>query len=109
MNAHGTAADAAKEAAAVVAEADAAYKQFKDACELKRWDAALVALNRAVALDGKRFRPVPKHYVIEGILAAGAFGVVLGWRRAGRVRPPAPRPLGRRGPPGRSPPPGPRW
>ncbi len=75
--AHAAAAGAAMESADTQAEADAAYKQFKDSCELKAWDAALAALNRAVAVDGKRFRPVPKHYAIDGILGAGAFGVVL--------------------------------
>jgi len=34
-------------------------------------------LQRAVTLDEKRFRPVPKHYIVDGILGAGAFGVVL--------------------------------
>ncbi len=75
--AHAAAADTAKEESDRSAEEDAAYKQFKDACELKQWDAALAALNRAVALDEKRFRPVPKHYVIEAVLGAGSFGVVL--------------------------------
>ena len=76
-NSHAAAADSAKEDANRTVEADAAYKQFKDACELKQWDTALAALNRAVALDSNRFRPVPKHYVIEAILGVGSFGVVL--------------------------------
>ena len=71
------AADAAKEEADRQAEAEAAYKQFKAECEISKWDAALAALTRAIALDEKRFRPVPKHYSIEAILGAGAFGVVL--------------------------------
>ena len=75
--AHAAAETAAHDSSDLTAEADAAYKQYKDACELKSWDAALATLNRAVALDERRFRPVPKHYAVLGILGAGAFGVVL--------------------------------
>ncbi len=71
------AADAAKEEADRQAEANAAYKQFKAECETRKWDAALAALTRAVALDEKRFRPVPKHYTIDAVIGAGSFGVVL--------------------------------
>jgi len=63
-------------------EAEAAFKEYKAACETKHWDQALGALHRAIALDEKRFRPVPKHYRIEGILGAGAFGVVLKCRNS---------------------------
>ncbi len=75
--AHGAAVIAAHAVADATAEADAAYKQFKDACELGQWDAALTALRRAVALDERRFRPVPKHYAIDAILGMGSFGVVF--------------------------------
>ena len=75
--AHAAAADAAHVAADRLAEAESAYKQYKDACELRSWESALGALNRAIALDEKRFRPVPKHYRIDSILGAGAFGVVF--------------------------------
>ncbi len=77
QRAHAAAASAAKDSADRIAEAEAAYKQFKDACELQQWEPALAALNRAIALDEKRFRPVPKHFLIESILGAGAFGVVF--------------------------------
>ncbi len=74
---HAAAAVAAHASADRTAEAEAEYKQFKDACEIQKWEPALAALNRAIALDEKRFRPVPKHYAIESILGAGAFGVVF--------------------------------
>ena len=76
-HAHAAAADSAREDTNRTGEADAAYKQFKDACELKQWDTALAALNRAISIVSNRFRPVPKHYVMEAILGAGSFGVVL--------------------------------
>jgi hypothetical protein len=59
------------------AEAEAAYKQFKDAAEAADWSAAHAALLRAIELDPERFRPTPEHYVIEAVLGAGSFGVVL--------------------------------
>ncbi len=74
---HAAAAVAAHASADRTAEAEAEYKQFKDACEIQKWEPALAALNRAIALDEKRFRPVPRHYTIESILGAGAFGVVF--------------------------------
>jgi len=74
---HAAAAVAAHASADRIAEAEAEYKQFKDACEIQKWEPALAALNRAIALNEKRFRPVPKHYAIESILGAGAFGVVF--------------------------------
>ena len=80
--AHGAAANTAHQLSDRTAEAEAAYKQFKDACELRSWESALVALNRAIALDEKRFRPVPKHYRIDSILGAGAFGVVFKCRNS---------------------------
>jgi hypothetical protein len=77
QQAHAQAAVAARHALDRTAEAEAAYKQFKDAAEAADWSAAHAALLRAIELDPERFRPTPEHYVIEAVLGAGSFGVVL--------------------------------
>ena len=79
LRAQTQAAAAAKAGAdrAAEAEAEAEYKQFKAASELKQLQLALAALKRAIALDEKRFRPVPKHHTIDAVIGAGSSGVVL--------------------------------
>ena len=47
LKSHTAAEVAASESADRRLQAEAAYSQFQDHCELKAWDAALVALNRA--------------------------------------------------------------
>ena len=59
-------------------KADAYFKAYRDACELRKWDDALTALHRAVQLQPEQFRPFDmKRYEILSILGAGGFGTVF--------------------------------
>ncbi len=59
-------------------EAEAHFKAYRDACEQARWEDALNALRKAVALDRARFESFPfRRYEVLGILGIGGFGAVF--------------------------------
>jgi serine/threonine protein kinase len=78
QEAHESAAAAAKAAADRVAEAEAEYKRFRDACETGDRTAAMSAFQRAIELDPERFTPFDLHrYKPEAVLGVGGFGTVF--------------------------------
>jgi formylglycine-generating enzyme required for sulfatase activity/serine/threonine protein kinase len=65
-----------------VAEAEAEFKAYRDACEQEKWEDALKGLMRAAELDPARFAPFPlNRYEPVGILGAGGFGTVIRCRQ----------------------------
>ena len=69
---------AAKAAADRAAEAEAAYKTYRVACEQEDWSDALSGLVRAAELDPNRFAPFPlNRYEPVRVLGAGGFGTVV--------------------------------
>lgn len=76
--AHAEAEASARAAADRAAEAEAAYKGYRVACEQEDWAAALPALVRATELDPARFAPFPlNRYEPVRVLGAGGFGTVV--------------------------------
>ena len=59
------------------AKAEAHHSAYRAALELRRWDEALVELQKAIALDA-RYAPFPVHgHEVLSILGAGGFGVAF--------------------------------
>jgi len=77
QSSHEQAAQMAEVAADAVIGAEAFLKAFRDACEQEKWDVALNALNRSIALDPTRYRLFPPRYQPIAILGAGGFGAVF--------------------------------
>ena len=76
--AHEMAASNAKAAQNRAAEAEAAYKAYRVACEQELWADALTRLVRAVELDAARFAPFPfNRYEPVRIVGTGGFGTVM--------------------------------
>ena len=72
------ASKAAKAAADRVAEAQAEFNRFKDACETAAWDKAAAALRRAVEIDRAEYQPFDwLRYELIAVLGAGGFGTVF--------------------------------
>ena len=58
--------------------AEARYNAYRAALEERRWDAALLAIQEAAALDPQRFAPFPlRRYRPARILGAGGFGAAF--------------------------------
>ncbi len=78
MEAHKAAVDAAKKMADRQAEAEAEYKQFRDACETGDRDAAMNAFRRAVELYPERYTLFDMNrYPPQTVLGIGGFGTVF--------------------------------
>jgi formylglycine-generating enzyme required for sulfatase activity/tetratricopeptide (TPR) repeat protein len=60
------------------AQAEAHFNAYRAALEEKKWDEALVEVQKATALDSDRFSPFPmKRYHPKRILGAGGFGTAF--------------------------------
>lgn len=60
------------------AKAEAQFNAYRAALEEKNWDKALVAIQKATALDSRRFSPFPMNqYCPQRILGAGGFGTAF--------------------------------
>jgi len=60
------------------AQAEAQFNAYRAALEEKKWDAALVAIQKAASLDSQRFAPFPmQRYQPKQLLGAGGFGAAF--------------------------------
>jgi formylglycine-generating enzyme required for sulfatase activity/tRNA A-37 threonylcarbamoyl transferase component Bud32 len=60
------------------AQAEAQFNAYRAALEEKKWDVALVAIQKAASLDSQRFAPFPmQRYQPKQLLGAGGFGAAF--------------------------------
>ena len=60
------------------AQAEAQFNAYRSALEEKKWDDALVAIQKAALLDSQRFAPFPmQRYQAKKLLGAGGFGAAF--------------------------------
>jgi serine/threonine protein kinase len=60
------------------AQAEAHFNAYRAALEQKKWDEALVGIQKAATLDSQRFAPFPlQRYQAKRILGAGGFGTAF--------------------------------